>query len=444
MWARMRDSLWFAPGVGTVAGAVAAAASVHFPPPGATLPVIGGLLFAGGGESARGILTAIATSLITVTGVVFSVTIVTLQLASSQFTPRVIRRFVAERSNQIVLAIFIGTFTYTLLVLGSIGSGADTGTAPVPRVAVSLALILLLVSVGALIFFIHHSAYSVQAAVIIYKESRETLAQLDRLFPERAGARQAGPQVDPLPPRGELFEVCATCSGYLQAIEADALFDLAERHDLVIRMERHIGEFLLEGKPLASVWPEVRARPMERELRDSFILGIERTRDQDVEFGLLVVSEVAVRALSPGINDPSTAIVCLDRQAEVLAALDRRCPPSVVRVGRGGAPRIFARTISFERAAGYAFDSIRHYGASHPGVLKRMLEILRELYVVSSEPARLILSRHAEVALRTIRSNNPPGADLDVILRVWTGVEEAAREPAEMITDSAGTGTAPG
>lgn len=444
IWTRVRDSLWFAPAIATVAGAVAAAAAVHYPPPGAMLPLVGGFLFAGGGESARGILTAIATSLITVTGVVFSVTIVTLQLASSQFTPRVIRRFVAERPNQIVLAIFIGTFTYTLLVLGSIESGADTGTAPVPRVAVSMALILLLVSVGALIFFIHHSAHSVQAAVIIHRESRQTLAQLDRLFPERAGAPQEQPRVDPLPPQGEPFKVCAPISGYLEGVEEDALLELAERHDLVVRMERHIGAFLLEGKPLAGVWPKERATPFEKELLDSFILGIERTPNQDVEFGLLVVSDIAVRALSAGINDPSTAMICLDRQAEVLAALDRRCPARTVRVGRGGAPRIFALTTSFERAAGFAFDAIRHYGAEHPALMKRMLQLLHELYTTVSEPSRLIVSRHAEVTIRTIRANNAPGADLDAILRVWTGTEESAREPAEMIVNSTGAGVTPG
>lgn len=441
MWARMRDSLWFAPGVGTVAGAVAAAASVHFPPPGATLPVIGGLLFAGGGESARGILTAIATSLITVTGVVFSVTIVTLQLASSQFTPRVIRRFVAERSNQIVLAIFIGTFTYTLLVLGSIGSGADTGTAPVPRAAVSVGLILLLVSVGALIYFINHAAQSVQAAVIIHKESRQTLAHLDRLFSERAGAPHMAPKVDPLPPQSEPFEVRAQKSGYLQAVEEEALLELAERHDLVVRMDRHIGAFLLEGKPLASVWPKERAKSVEKELLGFFILGIERTPGQDVEFGLLVVSDIALRALSPGINDPSTAIVCLDRQAEVLLAVDECCPASSVRFGAGGEPRVFVRTITFERAAGFAFDSIHHYGATHPAIIKRMLELLRELHTAVSEPSRRIVTRHAEVAMRTIRANSPPGADLDAILRVWTGPEAAAHEPAEMTVDVDATGS---
>ncbi|HYD54278.1 MAG TPA: DUF2254 domain-containing protein, partial [Gemmatimonadaceae bacterium] len=313
-WRRVRDSLWFAPSIAVVLGTALAVVAVQIPTPAVESEVARLWLFGGSAEGARGVLGAIASSLITVTGVVFSVTIVALQLASSQFTPRVVGSFVADRVNQMVLGIFIGTFTYSLLVLRTIRSETEQRAAVVPYVAVTIALLLLLVSVAALIVFINHAARSVQASVILHRETHQALQRVRALFPDRV-ERPAPGEADVTGAGATVGEpgavVAATASGYLQAVQADTLWRLEDDdgEPITIQMAQHIGAFLFPGRPLAYVWP---ARGMtgrvEDAVREAFVLGPERTPEQDVELGLVKIADIAVRALSPGINDPTTAL----------------------------------------------------------------------------------------------------------------------------------------
>ena len=384
-WAGVRDSLWFVPGIGAVLGATLALVAVRVPNPDGDLAWLEAWLFGGGVEGARGVLSTIAGSLITVTGVVFSVTVVALQLASSQFSPRVLGGFVADRVNQVVLGVFIGTFTYTLLVLRTIHSeGADRETF-VPQVGVTLALVLLLASIGALIVFIDHAARSVQASVILERETRRTLARMEAVFPAAA--------------------VAAGSAGYLQSVDADALGELARAHGLTMRTELLVGGFALPGTKLASVWPaaavddDVRAA-----VRGAFALGPERTPEQDVELGILALADIAVRALSPGINDPTTAMHAIDRLAELLAALAPRVAPTAERGAddrRGG--HVVVRQTTFDRAAGLAFDQIRHYGVSNPAVARRLLGVLGELAGDTEGATRRVIAVQAEAIARAAR-----------------------------------------
>ncbi|MBA3415826.1 MAG: DUF2254 domain-containing protein, partial [Chloroflexia bacterium] len=203
-------------------------------------------LFGGGAEGARGVLTAISSTMITVTGVVFSITIVALQLASSQFTPRVLRSFTGDRGNQIVLGAFISTFTFALLVLRAVRSATEDGQTFVPSVSVTMAIALTLASIGLLIYYIHHAARSIQAAVVIDRAANDALGVIDGLFPADVG--------HPVDPAAEFplltapgTPVRSVGSGYVQAINADSLFDLADRDQLVVRLEPRIGEFVLPG-----------------------------------------------------------------------------------------------------------------------------------------------------------------------------------------------------
>ena len=257
-WFRVRDSLWFVPSVAVVAATVLAIVAVQIPTPDSTNELARLWLFGSGAAGARSMLSAIAGSLITVTGVVFSVTIVALQLASSQFTPRVLGSFVADRVNQAVLGVFIGTFTYTLLVLRTIRSAADDRELFVPHVAVTLALLLLLLSIAALIIYINHSARSIQASVILHRETLRTLGRIDVLFPERVRhpARDISDDAQiAAPPAGAPGMVTATQSGYFQALHAEALWTLQDAHrtrPITIRMEIPVGAFVFPGTQLAS------------------------------------------------------------------------------------------------------------------------------------------------------------------------------------------------
>jgi uncharacterized membrane protein len=195
-------------------------------------------VFDGGVDGARGVLGTIAGGLITVTGVVFSVTIVALQLASTQFTPRILRDFTADRGNQLVLGVFIGTFTHTLLVLRTIRSAADGEDPFVPRVGVTLAVLLVLIAIGFLIFYINHSARSIQVAAILDRVTRRTLGDVHRLFPEPIGHADDAEPPDPRPAGRPSVTVAADAAGYLQAMDGRGLFELGRARRLVIAMER--------------------------------------------------------------------------------------------------------------------------------------------------------------------------------------------------------------
>ena len=436
-WARVRDSLWFVPGLAVVTGIVLAMLAVQVPTPETESMFARIWLFGGGAEGARGVLSAIAGGLITVTGTIFSVTIVALQLASSQFTPRVLGSFMADRVNQTVLGVFIGTFTYTLLVLRTIRSQAEDRIEVVPHVGVTIALLLLLVSVGALVVFIDHAARSIQASVILHRESRRTLARVDELFPRRVGepAEDERPTFDePVVSDAVPAVVTSDVSGYLQSLDDNALWSVArpDGQPLTIRMEMHVGAFSFPGKALASVWPAHRCDDdVVQAVRRAFVLGPERTPDQDVEFGLVELSDIAVRALSPGINDPTTALHCVDRLTEVLAALGSREPPTRVRTSKDGGVRLVVRDTPFERTIGLAFDQIRHHGASNPAVLAKLLEAALDLGSVVPAHRRPALQDTVDAVLRAARRQVEDPEDLARIERLAGQVRAANGRAAD-------------
>lgn len=396
IWAEVRDSLWFVPTVCTVAAVALALTVVRLDRSWDAAGALGGVLFSGGAEGARGVLSAIVGSLITVTGVIFSVTIVALQLASSQFTPRVMHGFMADRANQVVLGIFIGTFTYAVMVLRSVTSAGEGEPAFVPEVGVTLAIVLVLVSIAALIYFIDHAARSIQVSVILAREAAHTLQRVDRLFPREVGAPEERPILHraPTAPAGI---VLAERAGYLLAVHADALFALAESHHLTVRMEPSIGAFIMPGEALASVWP---ATSLDEDVMDAvgdaFVIGEERTPEQDAELGIVVIADMAVRALSPGINDPTTAMLCVDRLAEILARLGSAPEPVAARLSQSGEVRFFARSTSFARALGLAFDQIRHYGGGNPTIAIKLIDTCRRLGTLVRASGRDVLAEQVE------------------------------------------------
>lgn len=411
-WTRVRDSLWFVPSVAVLLAATLAVLAVQIPTPANAGRLASLWLFGGGAAGARGMLSAIAGSLITVTGVIFSVTIVALQLASSQFTPRVLGSFVADRVNQTVLGVFIGTFTYTLLVLRTIRSEADDRQLFVPHVAVMIALLLLLVSIAALIFYINHSARSIQASFILNREATRTLSRVDELFPERLGVptdkaeRSADFEADPT--GGGAF-ILASKSGYLQAVHPAALWEAGEESAsarLVIRMEPYIGDFVFPGTRLATIWPaEALGKELADAVRTAFVLGFERTIEQDVELGVIVIADIALRALSPGINDPTTAMQCVDRLTEILAALGTRVPPTADRRSPDGGVRVIMRSTSFARALAIAFDQISLFGADNPTICIHLLQSLQTLASIVPVALHTQISAQRDALMRQVRNS---------------------------------------
>lgn len=379
-WVRVHSSLWFLPTVLTLAAAGLATLTVWLDQRGFAVPEGSGFILVAGAEGARGVLSTIAGSIITVTGVVFSITIVVLQLASSQFSPRVLRSFTQDRSNQLVLGVFIGTFTYALLVLRTVRSEFADYTRFVPTLSVNTAVLLALVSMGFLIYFIDHIARSIQAETIIARVTADALEVVDRLFPEELGAGADELAALEWLQAAPLTVVTAASSGFLQSIDGQKLMRFAEQHDVVLRLEPRIGAFVIAGDPLMSV---IRGRaaglPIDA-LRDSAVVGVERTPFQDVERGLIELTDIAVRALSPGINDPTTALVCVHRLTEVFMRLGMRRFPSSVRKDGAGAVRVIAPRTEFGQLLFLAYARIRVYAERSPAVTAALVESLQRLH----------------------------------------------------------------
>jgi uncharacterized membrane protein len=423
-WSKVRDSLWFLPGAGATSGIVFGHGVATTLSPYLEKHGLGSsAFFAGGAEAARVLLGTIAGSLITVTGVTFSVTIVALQLASSQFTPRLLRRFVADRANQGVLAIFIGTFTYTLVVLRTIRQ-PNEGPGFVPGVAVSLSVILLFVSVGALIYFIHHAARSMQASTILDRETKQALALVDVLFPQQKEELTAPPLERP---PHEAHLVRAERSGFLQAVYESALDEVAAETLQVIQMEPYIGMKVLAGEPLARVWGRGPVTgTIDERVRSAFALGDERTPEQDLEFFLIEISDIAVKALSPGINDPTTATLAIDSLAEILVTLAGRREPPPARATEHDNVYFVARRTTFERALRISLDSVRHFGASTPVIAVKLLDFVARL-------ARLVPAReHAALAQQRDAILFAARKDIDNPVDV-ASIERAAAEAARAL-----------
>jgi uncharacterized membrane protein len=339
-------------------------------------------VWGGGPEGARELMSTIASSMITVAGVVFSITIVSLQLASSQYGPRLLGNFMRDTGNQLVLGTFVATFIYCLLVLRTVRSAE--GEVFVPHLSVTVGALLALASLAVLIYFIHHVADAIQAENLTAATARDLRGVIDYLFPEMLGKGATEPDGEPadLPTDSDQNStvVLAAGSGYVQAIESETLMKAAGSNDLLLRLLHRPGDFIVEGEALARVWPADRCTDETKELiADAFIVGRHQTLTQDAKYSAHQLVEIAVRALSPGINDPFTAIACMDWLGASLRQLAQRRIPSIYRYDSDRRLRIIAPTTTFADLADIAFNQIRQYGHRSVPVMLRALETIARL-----------------------------------------------------------------
>lgn len=385
---RFHSNLWFIPTVMTATALVLAAFLVLLDAHLAARPDLRlRWVFHNGPDGARGVLETIAGSMVTVAGTVFSVVIVALTLASLQFSPRILRNFMQDQINQIVLGAFIATFAYSLLVLSTV---KDTF---VPVLAVSVAMLLALGCTGLLISFIHHTAESIQASAIIARIHHETIAAIDRLFPEGEAAEV---EACPEPPKTAPAVLKVLTTGYLQKIDEAAVIRAATAADVVLRMERRIGDFVILESPLFSVWPAERLnRTLSQRLSRTIHIGDHATIEQNARFGIRQIVDIAVRSLSPAVNDPTTAVTCVDFLGPILCRLAERQTPTRTRADAHGGVRLFMRVPTFAEFVETAFNQIREYGQSDVAVTLRLLETLTRLGErVQDSQQRTVLWQH--------------------------------------------------
>lgn len=431
-WDSIRYSYWFVPAVLTVLAVGLAFLTLKLDRQlNPDFIKSTGIFFNGGPAEASTLLSAIAGSMVTVSGTTFSIVIVALVLASSQFGPRLLRNFMRDFGNQMVLGTFIATFIYCLLVLRTIRSDAEVVF--VPQISVTVSLGLALVSVGVLIFFIHHAAHSIQAPYVIRTISLDLEKSIDRLYPSKLGQNRPvdkeGREEEDVPPDFErqASPVLATGSGYIQAIDSRTLFNLAVKHDLLLRLEYRPGAYLMKGLEVVRAWPPQNLdEKLTKKMADCFILGSYRTQEQDIEFDLNQLVEMAIRALSPAINDPFTAMMCTDRLGEGLCRLAVRDFPSPFRYDTAGNLRVITNSADFSHLVKASFNQLRQYGKESVSVTVRLLEvILLVARHVRTAEQRAVLQREAEMIERASRQVIKEPNDLAAIQTRYENVLEA-------------------
>ncbi len=342
-------------------------------------------LFTGGPEGARAVLSAIITSMISFTGLVFSITIVVLQLTSSQFSPRVLRTFLRDRFNQLALGVFVATFVYALVVLRAVRGTAQVDPF-VPQVALTVAFGFVLASVVVFLGYIHHIAQSIRVATIITRIGQETRELIERRFPAHA---QPAHRLPPAPAAGTV--VPAEGPGVVQQVDDDALLRLAEEHEVTICLQRAVGEFVPAGAPLFEVHgPDV---PDHQRLQAAVQLGNERSMDQDVGFGLRQLVDIAERALSPGVNDPTTAVQAIDQLHDLLRRLATRPLPPRERTTDADRLAIFIPQPGFADYLDLAVTEVAHWAADSDRVLRRLRVMLHDLQEVARPEYQPVLAR---------------------------------------------------
>jgi len=371
-------------------------------------------LFGVGAEGARQMLSTLAGSMMTVMGITFSMTLLALTLASSQYSSRILRNFMRSRITQLTLGVFAGTFTYCLIVLRTIRGSAGVEEF-VPSLAVFFAFVLSLGGVGVLIYFIHHIALSIQASSIIASVAEETNSSIDRLLPKEM---DQGSDEDEGQNRGleslderSWYPVPAAVSGYIQSVNNAALMNLARDNGTILRMEHGIGAFVVQNTSLVSL---ALTYPPDQQTIDAlnaaYSIGRHRTVDQDPAFGIRQIVDVALKALSPGVNDTSTAVMCVDYLTSILARLAGRQFPPVLYY-QGETLRVIAIVPSFEGLLAQAFDQIRSSAEENVAILGRLLGALHTIGSLTIRPSYLRaldeqLQYIAELADRTIEASH--------------------------------------
>jgi uncharacterized membrane protein len=383
-------------------------------------------VISGSADAARQILTAIAAAVITVVGVVFSIILVTLTLASTQFGPRMLRNFIRDRGTQLTLGTFVATFVYAVLVLVSIGPGPHGDF--VPHIGVTTTLGLTVADMAILIYFIHHTAVSIQLPLVIAGIARDLTGAIEAQgggHHLRDGGRERGPDaaevVALLESGGEA--VLAPTSGYVQFIRLDSLVAFAADAGAVISLSYRPGHFIVQGHPVATVWPPGAVAQVGEVLGHSHITGPYRTLTQDVSFGIDQLVEIAIRALSPAVNDTFTALTCIDWLGDSLCKVMRHWHPARVHRDSGGYVRVIAAQPGYERLVQRAFEKIRQAGQGMPAVMIRQLEALAKMMMETSGASqRRLLLDQAEMIQRAGERSVPEASDRADVRRRFEAV----------------------
>jgi uncharacterized membrane protein len=375
-------------------------------------------LFRGGPEGARSVLSAVASSMMTFAGLVFSVTILVLQQASNQFSPRVLRTFLRDRQSQLALGIFMGTFVYALLGLRSVrgtAEGLDIDS-HVPSLSVWLAVVLVLLCVGAFIYYIHHVAQSIRAVVILARIRDETRHTLERMYPEGIGEDSEDARFERPAGSPSLLVPLPGHSGVLSVVDEERLFRCACEAGVTVVLVPMVGDYIPHGSPLFEVWGDAGALDVKA-LTDAVVISQERTHQQDTAFGFRQLVDIAERALSPGINDPTTAVQALDQLHDLLRSMVHRRFPAPARADAEGTVRLVCPRPDWDAYVRLAVDEVREYGEGSLQVARRLRFLLEDLLRVAPAFRRAELVRQLALLEGSVERGFPDAREAAVAHR---------------------------
>ena len=417
-WDHIRSALWVLPTVSVViflvAGAVVSRVSISDDSP------LRWLAFQGTPDDARQLLVVVSSTMLRVTGLVFALTIIALQIASGQYSPRLLRNFMRDRGTQFVLSIFVGAFAYSTAGLHTVGVQNPDEAAFMPRLAVSGSLGLALASLGVLIFFIHHLSHSIQIDTIMSMVVRETMQVIDDLYPDQLGYPESEERC-PDPPAWAVI-LPSDHSGYIQGVAPAALVQAATRHDLVIRLVRMVGDHVVAGTPIAWAWHRSadHAPPepgLQKAIRNSVNVGFERTMLQDVSFGIRRLVDIGNKALSPAVNDPYTASQAVHHLSVILCTLARRRLGDRLCRDEHGTVRVAMPFPEFANYLQLGTAQIRRFGAKEPAVARSLIQLLKNVgSSTTSEDRRKVSAWHLRLVLEDAKRETAQSADVENVL----------------------------
>jgi uncharacterized membrane protein len=409
-WDDLRDSLWLLPSITVLASAGLAAAMVALEPLPDAIP--DGLVYGGAPDGARAVLGELAGATITVTGLVFSLTVIALQVASSQFSPRLLRTFLRNRGTQVVLSGMLGSAVYAVAVLRTVRAGTEDTDAFVPALAVTVALVYSLVAVGLLIFFLHHVTRHLRVDVVMREIAKQTIGRLQQQERE-----PELPDREPPEPPEEASITVARLDGYLQTADLDRLAHRLRELGAHARLRPAVGSWVTRGTVLAWWWPEDGAMTGEPDAVDGVLhanlhLGPDRTESDDIAFGVRQLTDIALRALSSGVNDPTTAVQAVEQLSAVLGAAARH-PLGAVTVEDESGARVILPRPTFAAHLALAIDQVRAVGRDDTDLLVALLHLLTDLaeLVGDSRDRRAVVAAQVDRVAAAVDLDDPEDRD---------------------------------
>jgi uncharacterized membrane protein len=403
-WENIRTSLWALPVAMMALAALLAVTATGISIEIGEDPVW--FLYSGEAKDAPGFLSNLVTATITLATLAISITMVVLTLAAQQLGPRLIRIFMSDLRTQIMLGLFVATSVYLVLVMRSVYGDS------VPNLAVTIGTGLVLLSIIVLLIFVHHLARSIIADNVIEDVGAEIDGNARRLLPGKDDDTPPGASQ----PAGIGGELILTCEGYIQAVDHERIVKAACEADAVVELRARSGHLMIAGIAAGRVWPaEAATDSFTKDVASGLIVGSERTPVQDLEFSIRQMVEIGVRALSPGVNDPYTALVTIDRLSLSLARIMERGAPQEQWCDEKGRLRLIMPNSHFDGLLDASFNMIRQYGDGSAAVLIRLAERLGDLYALADEKQRKHIRRHLEMVLRAGRRSLPEPHDVEAL-----------------------------